>query len=298
MIPIDALIKRFILFVILIGFTLTTAAAMSVPEDYAEIVIGWGIAVFWSMLIILEGGRRLLLWARPDLRLSGALSRSFQVVFVVVLAGFLVQPAATALFPRVSWEGFLGTYMVGVFLGSYVEHVVFVLVFFAVLLVVGFSARVVMSWFLPGDPASRELKIWQTGLFVLVIVLSALALPVRELFGYRTSLSTQWFNPWYVSSYSMHGPVQLLLYALVIGVSTTLTHTWIRRAQQTQALAVFNASALVLSLPFVYGTIRYGVTVEHIQEMGSVYSVCIVCFPLLMFLTALFIVRRGREQPA
>ncbi len=259
MIPLNLHMRSQLVMIVAFGCLAMISVALFSETRNASTVVGWCLAVFWTLALLGEGFRRVCLWKAPDMVIRRSDHRILLALCGVTLLHTGVdRVVGMAVFRREAELWWSEQYLFSIVSDSY-GSILFIVV------CIGTAMAAIGSGFLRLRALGREASLENGGsgkdlFFVLIVILivATFASPVQDVNNYDSFLDNV-FDAWYMSQFVDNGPIQVAIYALIWFINVTLTSWWLRK---TTRLATLRALLLVISLwaiPTIINAARFGV---------------------------------------
>lgn len=289
MIPISRCLHLHVWGVIIVGILGTGLILWWVGIEYAATIIGWGLAMFWTSALLLEGtalGAERWFAGRTVSRTFCVLSLLF--LGVALLSHFPLMYISVLILNEVPWwlEVTKPVYIEINFGGGYdgyvkgaILYVVQWILFVACLLAIRKLFR--------SDKSQQE-RLGRGFLILLVLFAFATAVPVLNVMEQiMKALGMTVTGAFYLHS-RLNVEFSLAVLTLMFCVQLWFLVAWIPKANLRRVMTVMLPTLLVWASPFVFGVLRFGVTSAQIVQMEDAYVGVTLSIPLLswgIFLT-------------
>ncbi|OGU44820.1 MAG: hypothetical protein A2X68_12505 [Ignavibacteria bacterium GWC2_56_12] len=283
------------------GILLVTAFAFVLGPSYASFVVGWGIAVFWTAMLLIEGSayvferwRSALVVPRATKFMATATMIATLLLFVLPWLRFVV-----IILSETMWFDLKSYIAESVFGGSYwvnARFAVAILVTWAFMFGFGQGVRALLSHGTSdGVSTARWLKI----VLIVMLVVMSLVIPGLVAVSLRWMRNMSW-SEWYAGAWREQAlpTFKIVGYACFLFVSMRTLLAWIRMSSTIRTLQVIIVSALLCMVPFFYGFARYGPTLHHLDVMENIYAVVTALLPFVFWgIHTLFTLRKRQVLP-
>lgn len=293
MIPIPRYFRFHVWGVLLLGMLSTSLILWAVGMEYATTIFGWGIAMFWTSALLIEGAA---LGAERWLPVQ-FVSRRFCVVSLCFLGVALLSHfPVTYIGASIAGRGFSRwleftkpVYIEQNFGGSYDGYAKGALLFVAQWLLLLSCMLAIRKLF--RSRKSNGGRLSAGFLALLVLCAFGTALPMLDLVdGIMKALGMSVTGALYLRT-RLNVELAFVILTLVFCLQLWLFTAWVPIATVRRVMVVILPTLFVWVLPFVYGVMRFGVTSTQMVQMESIYVMVTLGIPSLSWVIFLVLER-------
>lgn len=291
MISLNTHVRAQVLMVVSVGIVVTVGVGLLSWMRNSSTVVGWCLAVFWTLALLAEAFRRTCQGRYPNVRMNVLTHRTMLVLSgLMIFLGGIERIVFVVVFAdsRAWW---MEQYLVNIVSDSY-GSVLFMVVCIGTAMAAvsaGFYHLRNMLHVSRQTAGGAGLDVY--AVIVVLILMATIASPVQDWNNGDTFLDA-FLDSWYTYGYVDNGPIQHAVYALIGLSNVLLTSRWLRRATRLSAIRTVLVVVTLWVIPFAVNIARFGARELLLFDRGDLLAWTTMLLPLAMYLIATFPVFR------